>query len=270
MPPTFGRNNFNYNKGYEDGLKWGVYDYNCFPGPDYDAGFMAGYFEREGRPFDGETYTQREQARKQAQYQSNSYYAQKIFGAINPITIRSTALLKSLAFLVIITIISSVSSLFDGHKSSNNVNNHINNNYQQEKVNYSENTGKQLTANSLVGNIEPEKEEVVNNTTSTDETTETFTESDFEPYMRELQRRIKLNWVPAVGNEDKIVEVIFKIAKDGRLLSCKIIKSSGLEQVDRAAVEAIRMTAPFKQLPSGFKGDSIDIQFTFDYHKVER
>ena len=49
MPPfAFGKNNFDYNRGYEDGLKWGVYDYNIFPGPDYDAGFMAGYFEREG------------------------------------------------------------------------------------------------------------------------------------------------------------------------------------------------------------------------------
>ena len=42
-------------------------------------------------------------------------------------------------------------------------------------------------------------------------------EPDFGPYMRELQRRIKMNWDPPKGNESKRVVLLFKIAKDGRL-----------------------------------------------------
>ncbi len=91
-------------------------------------------------------------------------------------------------------------------------------------------------------------------------------EPDFGPYMRELQRRIKMNWDPPKGNESKRVVLLFKIAKDGRLLSCSVFKSSGLPGADKAAISAVQATAPFKPLPAEFKGQSIDIQFTFDYN----
>lgn len=90
-------------------------------------------------------------------------------------------------------------------------------------------------------------------------------EPDFGPYMRELQRRIKLNWDPPKGNESKTVVLLFKIAKDGRLLTCRVSKSSGLPSADQAALKAVELTAPFRPLPADFKGQSIDIQFTFDY-----
>lgn len=90
-------------------------------------------------------------------------------------------------------------------------------------------------------------------------------EPDFGPYMRELQRRIKLNWDPPKGNESKTVVLLFKIAKDGRLLSCRVNRSSGLPSADQAALKAVELTAPFRPLPADFKGQNIDIQFTFDY-----
>jgi len=91
-------------------------------------------------------------------------------------------------------------------------------------------------------------------------------EPDFGPYMRELQRRIKMNWDPPKGNESKRVVLLFKIAKDGRLLSCRVSKSSGLPTADQAALKAVELTAPFRPLPADFKGQNIDIQFTFDYN----
>jgi len=91
-------------------------------------------------------------------------------------------------------------------------------------------------------------------------------EPDFGPYMKELQRRIKMNWDPPKGNESKRVVLLFKIAKDGRLLSCRVNKSSGLPSADQAALKAVELTAPFRPLPADFKGQSIDIQFTFDYN----
>ncbi len=91
-------------------------------------------------------------------------------------------------------------------------------------------------------------------------------EPDFGPYMRELQRRIKMNWDPPKGNESKRVVLLFKIAKDGRLLSCSVFKSSGLQNADKAAINAVHLAAPFRPLPPEYKGQSIDIQFTFDYN----
>lgn len=93
-----------------------------------------------------------------------------------------------------------------------------------------------------------------------------FNDINFAPYMKELQRRIKLNWNPPKGNESRRVVVLMKIAKDGSLLSLSIFKSGGTPEIDRAALNAVTDTAPFAQLPYAFAGNSIDVQFTFDYN----
>lgn len=93
---------------------------------------------------------------------------------------------------------------------------------------------------------------------------------DFGPYMKELQTSIKSNWNPPKGNESKRVVLLFKIAKDGKLISVKVFKSSGVFAADEAAIRAINITAPFKPLPKEFKGKSVDIQFTFDYNVLNK
>lgn len=91
-------------------------------------------------------------------------------------------------------------------------------------------------------------------------------EPDFGPYMRELQRSIKRNWDPPKGEESRRVVLLFKIARDGRLLGVSVSKSSGLASADKAALAAVKLTAPFKPLPAEYKESSVDIQFTFDYN----
>lgn len=91
-------------------------------------------------------------------------------------------------------------------------------------------------------------------------------EPDFGPYMRDLQRRIKRNWNPPKGNESKRVVLLFRVGKDGKLLSYSIHKSSGSTKVDQAALDALKLTSPFRPLPPEFTGDFVDIQFTFDYN----
>lgn len=91
-------------------------------------------------------------------------------------------------------------------------------------------------------------------------------EPDFGPYMRDLQQRIKRNWDPPKGEENRRVVLMFKIARDGRLLSVNVSKSSGLAAADRAALAAVKLTAPFRPLPAEYREQSVDIQFTFDYN----
>ena len=86
------------------------------------------------------------------------------------------------------------------------------------------------------------------------------------PYMRDLEQRIKRNWFPPKGDSSKRVIITFTIAKDGRLLSKKITKSSGVPLADQAALRAIESTAPFRPLPPEFRGTSVPIEFTFDYN----
>ena len=89
---------------------------------------------------------------------------------------------------------------------------------------------------------------------------------DFRPYMKNLQEQIKKNWNPPKGNESKQVILLFKIAKDGSLLSCSVYKSSGLQSADQAAMNAVNLTAPFEPLPDKYTEEEISIQFTFDYN----
>lgn len=86
------------------------------------------------------------------------------------------------------------------------------------------------------------------------------------PYMRDLEQRIKRNWSPPKGDTSKRVVITFTISRDGRLLSHRVSKSSGVPLADRAAMSAIELTAPFRPLPPEFKGQSVPIEFTFDYN----
>ena len=86
------------------------------------------------------------------------------------------------------------------------------------------------------------------------------------PYMRDLEQRIKRNWTPPKGDSSKRVVITFTIGRDGRLLSHRVTKSSGVPLADRAAMSAIELTAPFRPLPPEFRGQSVPIEFTFDYN----
>ncbi len=89
---------------------------------------------------------------------------------------------------------------------------------------------------------------------------------DFTSYMKKLQKEIYSNWHPFKSNTGNNVILFFKIGKDGRLLTLAILKSSGLEEADDAALAAVNNAAPFRPLPKEFKGESIDIEFDFDYN----
>lgn len=91
-------------------------------------------------------------------------------------------------------------------------------------------------------------------------------EADFEQYMRKMQKNIKANWNPPKNSASSSVTLKYSIQKNGELKNVSVIKSSGDEKIDFAAVKSLKMTAPFEPLPDSFKGNHIDIQFTFDYN----
>jgi TonB family protein len=90
-------------------------------------------------------------------------------------------------------------------------------------------------------------------------------EPDFGPYIAELQRRIKRNWAPPTEDRNKRVVIVFHISRDGRLLSMHMKGTSGSPTADQAAMAAVRLSAPFRPLPPGYRGNDIPVEFTFDY-----
>lgn len=88
----------------------------------------------------------------------------------------------------------------------------------------------------------------------------------FKGYMYRMQTKIKSNWNPPKQEVSSRVTVFYSINKDGSLREYKILKSSGVKELDNAAIEALKKSFPSEPLPEGFGGKSVDVQFTFDYN----
>lgn len=91
---------------------------------------------------------------------------------------------------------------------------------------------------------------------------------DFGPYINELQRRIRSNWNPPTADQSKRVVCLITIGRDGRLLGLRVKRSSGSASADQAALAAVRASAPFRPLPANYRGNDVDVEFTFDYNVV--
>lgn len=91
--------------------------------------------------------------------------------------------------------------------------------------------------------------------------------ADFGPYMKRMQDKIKANWRPPVKDRDAQIVVKYRILRDGTLDSYGILSSSGFQDLDSAAIDALRSAAPFEPIPASFDKESILVQFTFDYQK---
>lgn len=96
--------------------------------------------------------------------------------------------------------------------------------------------------------------------------TEQNTDVNFKPYMNNLRKKIKKNWKPFHASTSVKSVIYFKINKDGTIDNCAVGKSSGIHSFDISTLDAIRFSTPFEPLPKEYKGDSVDIEFTFDYN----
>ncbi|HEY2384709.1 MAG TPA: TonB family protein [Terriglobia bacterium] len=94
---------------------------------------------------------------------------------------------------------------------------------------------------------------------------------DFGPYMNGVVNRVRNNWyalipeIARLGRTGKVV-IIFTITKNGNIANLRQAANSGTEALDRAAYGSITASNPFSQLPAGFDGDHLDLQFTFLYN----
>ena len=94
--------------------------------------------------------------------------------------------------------------------------------------------------------------------------------SELNNYIADLNKQIKFNWVlPTdlqISNPKNIKVIVqFKISKDGSLANEPVIKeSSGFENVDFSCIKAIKLTFPFKSLPTGLTDKNLNIEYTFE------
>ncbi len=87
---------------------------------------------------------------------------------------------------------------------------------------------------------------------------------DFEEYMQEVKFRLRKNWNPPDFMEIGHIKVLFKISRNGRILSLSVIESSGDNIYDESALEAVRKSAPFEKFPENTTREMITVNYTFD------
>jgi TonB family protein len=92
---------------------------------------------------------------------------------------------------------------------------------------------------------------------------------DFGPYMADLQQKIKTNWQPAPSRSTKKVTVRFDLHTDGTISNLRIEDSSGLNEADKAALEAVQKSVPFAMLPKDAV-EHVSVRFTFARNVVHR
>jgi TonB family protein len=96
---------------------------------------------------------------------------------------------------------------------------------------------------------------------------------DFDSYINRLLATVKRKWYAvmpesAMTGEKGIVILTFHIQRDGKIpdADLPVVRTSGSEELDDAAMKAVHTSAPFEALPEAFHGPNIQVRFVFFYN----
>jgi len=130
---------------------------------------------------------------------------------------------------------------------------------------------------------EPEKKEAPTTTTETTEPKEKEIETkstdvgqmfagavvhstsfDYPYWYDQAFSKIKSNTRNTVSSDSPLIcKVYFEVIQSGRLITVKVVESSGISQFDDACVSAIERSAPFPPLPRQFHEEILGISLPF-------
>lgn len=94
-------------------------------------------------------------------------------------------------------------------------------------------------------------------------------QNDFSSYMDSVRTSLQKNWIPPDFLEEGHVRVLFKVDRNGRVLSADIIESSGDNIYDESAIEALKKAQPFGQFPPQTTRETLTINYSFDTSLVK-
>ena len=92
---------------------------------------------------------------------------------------------------------------------------------------------------------------------------------DITPWAQRAVYRVKKNWIPPlqarVGGS-ALVGIYLVIRRDGRIDVMDVRKSSGIGGYDQAALNALKLSMPFAELPADFPNRNLPAYFLFKYN----
>ena len=83
-------------------------------------------------------------------------------------------------------------------------------------------------------------------------------------YIERMVRIIGLNWFKPAQSVKANPVVHFQIERDGTIVDARVVASSGLPFVDRAALRAVIASSPLPPLPAKYPWPHLGIQVVFD------
>ncbi len=123
---------------------------------------------------------------------------------------------------------------------------------------YVEERQAQLAAKSALSKNEKDDED------NDEESNDSGQALDFGSYMKKMKRDIQAKWAPPKGFNAQRVVAVFTIKKDGRIVEPQIVESSGKENIDQLALQALSQASPLDPLPKG-SPSSVQIRYQFDW-----
>jgi TonB family protein len=93
----------------------------------------------------------------------------------------------------------------------------------------------------------------------------------FPSYVEGVRNRISSNWLqstvdPSVRFAPRAM-FTFQVLRDGTVTNVQMAQSSNNRSVDSSALRAILSSSPVSALPSGYSGNSVTVEFWFEFHR---
>jgi periplasmic protein TonB len=93
----------------------------------------------------------------------------------------------------------------------------------------------------------------------------------FPSYVDAVRNRISSNWLqstvdPTVRWAPR-ASFSFTVLRDGTVTNVQMLQSSGNRSIDNSALRAIQTSSPMSALPSSYPGNSVTVEFWFDFRR---
>ena len=89
---------------------------------------------------------------------------------------------------------------------------------------------------------------------------------DMRNYFSEIQRRVRRNWNPKYAVREYTTVLNFSIQRNGQITLLGVRRTSGSQEVDREALEAVQNSGPFDPLPANYPSDMLNVEFNFNIY----
>ncbi len=92
----------------------------------------------------------------------------------------------------------------------------------------------------------------------------TFSNVNFDSYMDKMKKDIQSKWKPPKGFDAQKVVTVFSIKRDGTIANASIADGSGVESIDKSALEALEAASPLDPLPTG-SPPYVQMRYVFEW-----